>query len=899
MKTENKVQVADAKQAYLKWNSFQLNRLPELVESENSRYISLLPFFLQINNKLMPGYVGRDAPVGVYGYKPSKKTLYEARSLNTKFRYQPESVSKNPAIDSVFFQKQLIDGKIRCWIFYRASFNKRQMLALEKKVNKISQWFSARGLKLEFVCLSDLNFRNNKSAKFYQNNKAIFLDYFYSEVILLAGKYPLWWLVPGSKEHEYAAYIEHIKHVRFVDNDEFIDLGSTGGIDSSELIKHAIEIVQKIKLSPEICLVKLLIIDQKNNRLPELDGVSNRIKKLLYQNETTTTPESVMAKIMHDALERYKNKAHAMPPQRLFSRLKLISGSLNKKIVDEFLGDDTVPESSAQGIESIIAYLNFFKAVSHEVRKVFSNIVTQYNASQSVHDLDQNLALLSRNMLVFLSENSDRVPLYNNKEKIDIILERILLRHEIISDTEDHWSLILQLDDGTEKIIDGFNNLLALLVWCWLNRVVNHSTQVSIDCPIQQIKQTQARYVLEVLLQQFNPQMVSDIPAQAFENPVHPLQAMIFLSFIPTNSHEQLLVRESDNPFEVAKPSTNLISHCEQLIINSWGDVYTKTFKGDMGVLMCLCEWTHNAPLNELKMPPPFSAFGHGTGESTYLAQRVTQIYKEMLSFYYQNREENGRFILKLESDYYVILVNDFKLKPLKLGNLKVLINYLEASLDVFQATALETLAYAEHPLREIYQANKNNKVQVFFQLINRRYYTWVLDEKGSLWADAVQAHDREGYIAHWFCLFKNIHKRLAALQMEESASACLEIRQISINQLGGFEFYSVAADTLYSDNNFIELKISIKNKNGQDQLSLLCDGQAFNFQDFENNALIECVKYIAARIIREGSLPVYITDIDIPIRLYNLQKVELIQTSHILKFKRNFEHKIFNLLEG
>lgn len=899
MKTDNKVQVADAKQAYLKWNSFQYKRLPELIENENSQYISLIPFLLQINHKLMPGYTGMDTPVGVFGYKPDKKTLYEARLLNTKFRYQSESVIKNAAIDAVFFQKQLINGEIRCWVFYRSSFNKRQVAVLEKKVNKISQWFSARGLKLEFLCISDLDFRNNKAAPLSQNNKAIFLDYFYSEVILLAGKYPLWWLVPGSKENEYVAYVEHIKQARFVDNEEFIDLGSTGGLDSSALVKHAIDTVQKIKLSPEVCLVKLLIIDQKNNRLPELDGVSNRIKKLLYQGNTSTTPEAVIAAIMHDALGGYKDNLHVMPPLRLFSRLKVIPGNLNKKIVDSFLGEEIIYESAAQGIENIIAYLNFFKAVAHEIRQIFSSLVTRYNASQNVHDLDQNLTRLSRNMLVFLSEKSDRVPLYNNKEKIDIILQRILLRHEIISDSEDHWNLILQADDGTEKTINGFNNLLALLTWCWLNRVVNQSTQVSIDCPIQQIKQTEARYVLEVLFQQFNPQMITSIPAQAFENPVHPLQSMIFISFISTNSHEQLLVSESDNPFEVAKAPMKFISHCEQLIINSWGDVYTKTYKTNMGLLRCMCEWTHNAPLNELKMPPPFSVFGHGTGESTYLAQRVTQIYKEMLSFFYQNREESGRFILKLAADYYVILVENFKLKPIKIGGLKVLMSYLEASVESFQSTALETLAYAEHPLREIYQNNKNNKVQVFFQLINRSYHTWVLDEKGCLWTDVVEIHDRESYITHWLYLFKNIRKRLASIQVDEIEIPSLAIRQISINQLGGFEFYSVAEDTTTSGNNFIELKLSIKNVNGQDQLSLLCDGQGFNYQDFGKNVLIECVQYITSRIIREGSLPVYITDIDIPLRLYNLEQVELIHTSHVLKFKRNFERRILNLLEA
>jgi len=115
-------------------------------------------------------------------------------------------------------------------------------------------------------------------------------------------------------------------------------------------------------------------------------------------------------------------------------------------------------------------------------------------------------------MRSFLSDNPDRVPIYNNRDSADIVLDRIQIKHEVSKEV-DKWSLVLLASEGNEKTIEGFSNLLALLSWCWLNRLVNRLTQVSISCPLQEVKQTEARYMLDILMHDVNPQLISDIPA--------------------------------------------------------------------------------------------------------------------------------------------------------------------------------------------------------------------------------------------------------------------------------------------------------------------------------------------------------------------------------------------------
>ena len=101
MKTESKLQVVDAKQAYLRWNASMHELLPEIIGNDSYKYIQLIPLFLQLNNKLLPGYSDPDAPVGVFSYKPDKNTLVEAQLLNNKFRYQQEGVIKSYAFPAM------------------------------------------------------------------------------------------------------------------------------------------------------------------------------------------------------------------------------------------------------------------------------------------------------------------------------------------------------------------------------------------------------------------------------------------------------------------------------------------------------------------------------------------------------------------------------------------------------------------------------------------------------------------------------------------------------------------------------------------------------------------------------------------------------------------------------
>jgi len=895
MTTESSLHVIDARDLYLKWNKQQLDSLATKLSDELFSVINLIPFLLHVNSRFLPGYMGMDVPSGIYSYLPAQETLKSAKLLNKKFQYQDEGRIKNSAIDSVYFQKTIIDGSMKCWVFKTSNLTKDQADQLRGKFDKIVSWVSSQGLDLYFEFLSVQDFR--ESTKYSDNeNKSIFLDFYYSEAILLAGKYPVWWLVPPNKNNEYPAFVEHIKQARFVDSEEYIDLGSTNDFHKSGMLRYSVEQIKRLKKSAETCLVKLIIASRRCAAWPTIDGVSIRLKDRVYRSKDTSSIY-IVSDMMKEAFVHDSKAKKKYNPNKIISGLKRVSGSLNSDVLDTFLGDDYYHEGFVSEIDNVVSYLNLFKLISAVIKDKFSEIVEVCTLKKSDADYNSALDTTVINMLAFLSDNPSRVPIYNNKDSEDIVLDRIQLKHEV-SNESDKWSLVLLETEGNEKTIEGFNSLLALLAWCWLNRLVNRLTQVSINCPIQQVKQTEARYMLDVLMQSVNPQLISDIPAEAFDHSIRPLQSLLFLNFIDDKAEKisPLLIRKQLHD-DSSMSSTSQV-YCEQLAVNSWGDAYTRQYIGSMGVLKCLCDWTHDSPLDGMSPPKNLEAFGHGTGDSTHIAQHVNKIYSEMVSFFYQNRSVNGRFYLRLDSVFYIVCVEDGMLIPDKVGNKKNLIESLEEPLSCFSPSMMESKAVVEEPLKEIYQLNKENVLQVFFKVSNRRAYCWVLDERGSLWRDVVDDFDQDSFVTQWLYLFRNIRNQLKKTSYENKELPSLEIKQISANQLGGLEFYLLGADNLKSAKKFIDVQVVIEHHDEGDQISLACDGKEFSYKDFKRNALIECVHYISSKILVDGFLPIYVTDIKVPLRLFNISQRDDVQSSHILKFKRTFENRIHKLLE-
>jgi len=887
--------IADIRDAYLKWNQQQIDHLSVELGDDAAALVRLLPLLLHINNRFLPGYISLDIPAGIKSYKPDTDAINTARQLNDKFRFNAEDAIDTYVVDALYFQSSLLQKKLHCWVFRKDGLTDIQTGLLQDKLHKLADWCQSRQLSITFNFVDLSTFRQNLQPP-NQAPSGLWLDNFYSESVLLAGRYPLWWMVPLEREADYDAYLKYIRDRRFIEG-EYLDLGNASDYRVTDLLSYAVSMVQQVKKEPELCLFNLLLLAQKAAALPQRDGVAMRIKQAFYQGELPPVAVEVMSQLLESELNRdaaQQRSSVASSPARIISQLRKNSVSLNPQLLDNMLGDSCQPSSGVYSVEHIISHLNLFRAVSQKISQLFSSILDIYSQQADVATAETGLVDTAINMQDFLQERTGRVSLYSGKNSTGFVFERVQLRHQRADD--ELWSLVLYDAEDVEKVIQNFSSMLGLLAWCWLNRLVDQSTQVSVDCPRREIKQIEARYVLEILIQQIEPQRIYDIPVDAFEHPPRPVQSLLFVNFINADNKTDALL-ENDDPFNVIASSGRLSSHCEQLIINSWGDVYSKQYSGSLGIINCLCDWLQGTSIDRFSLPQRMEIFGHGTADSTYLSLRVTQVYNEMQAFFLCNKTPGGRFILRMGNEYYQVQQQDASIRPEKIGARDRLFHYLEQPSAMFLSSGFETLVFPQEPLKDIYRRNKADTIQVFYRIIGRGAICWVLDERGSLWRDEIRLFDRQSFVTQWLYLYRNTRNRLKKLMRLETEPPLLEIQQISFNQLGGLEFYPVGAEGVSAYKTFFELQLQIVEAQQSEQLSLSCDGRWFSYEKFGEKALPECAKYLSGKMHSIRSWPFYITDVDAPLSLFDVQQPSDVQFTHLLKIKRTIEHKLYSLL--
>lgn len=893
--------VIDARDSFLSWNNYQLGQLIEGYDLAQQSALKLLPLLFHVNHRLLPGYHSPDTLNGIYNYQPDSATLAEAKRINKRFSYDEKIVIKNAPIDSIFIQSPIFGGQLVLWVILNDSVTLEFKKDIETKLSRVITWLKSRNIDAQGRILSERYF--SKASLFNKlktgfSSAALFLDCFYSESYLMAGKYPAWWLVPPEKEVNYDDFVVHLNQARYVNVDEYINLGCSEDVGQKEILDQSVSVAFAVHKEPDVTWLKLLILEKRQRALPDAEGIAWRLKNKIYdqgKKARAFSSVSVYTAFLQDAIEEislagYEN---AIPLSKLVTFLWQNIESGSRELLMAISGSQNQHhQSHVSKTTDVVMYLNLYKALFSEIRQVYDIILGDYEHQAE----DGGIPEFAGNMRQFLAESNQKVAIINTSSHDAIVQDRILISHNVLND---HWTLNVQRGENEERKVSSFNSLLSLLAWAWLNRVVDHNSQVSVDCPLRLVKQIEARYALEILIRKVDPDVVLNITRQALEYPVHPVYSLLFFNLLITESFREQIenMTDVDDPLNFGDQSENLLTNCEQLIVDSWGGVEVHQYSGSDGVLQCLCDWTKHAPLSARKEPMPINPFGYASGESTYLAQRIEQFYTEMIQYFYQKQQHKGRFLIRVSAEYYLVQAEDDVLVQQRLGDEQSLLEYLGRPNDEFRSFALDSQSMLETPLHYIAEFNRPDVIQLFFRLNGRYVETYVMDEKGSLWTHKQVWYGKESYITHWFLVIRNIRNRLKKINYQDREPPTLEINQIINNQLGGLEYYPVGAEALDGASDFINIKVNVSSQDEGEKINLSCDGVKFDSAEHGEKVLDICADYLKNRMANEGRRFVFVTDTDVPLKFYGVESRDKIQVSHFLRYKGNIEKRLDKLM--
>ncbi len=258
-------------------------------------FIDLLPLLFHINHPTLPGFAGSDTPIGIPDYAPTQAVLRLARKLSRSFEYKKRA-RRRFHIQALYLMGSI--GSIAhtrgsdfdIWLCHDPELDSAARDLLRLKARKIEAWGKELNLEVHFFLMDVDAFRGGKLDTLSHESSGttqphLLLEEFYRTGVLLAGRYPVWWMVPPEEEANYTRYVSMLFHKRFIDPLDCLDFGSLEAIPVEEFLGAAHWQLFKGIESPYKTILKLFLTEAYARDYPDIRWLCHETKQAIYSGD--------------------------------------------------------------------------------------------------------------------------------------------------------------------------------------------------------------------------------------------------------------------------------------------------------------------------------------------------------------------------------------------------------------------------------------------------------------------------------------------------------------------------------------------------------------------------------------------------------------------------------------
>ena len=274
----------------------RLRRIENSLLPNQRDCIKLLPLLFHINHPTLPGFVNSQTPAGICNFTPSKALLRIARSVSRSFdyknraylRYQIQGIYLMGSMGSVAHTHQ---SDFDIWLCHDPELDAEERDALHTKAMRIEAWAEELGIEMHFFVMDADSFRRGDRATISHESSGstqqnLLLEEFYRTGILIAGRYPLWCLVPPEQEDNYSEYTRWLVRRRFIDPHDYLDFGSLEQVTADEFFSAARWQLFKGIESPYKAVLKILLMEAYSREYPNIRWLCQETKAAIYEGCT-------------------------------------------------------------------------------------------------------------------------------------------------------------------------------------------------------------------------------------------------------------------------------------------------------------------------------------------------------------------------------------------------------------------------------------------------------------------------------------------------------------------------------------------------------------------------------------------------------------------------------------
>lgn len=290
---------------FVSYNIYRLRQLIRYLSEEKFDLFQLIPFFLHVNQPEYPGYIETDRIFyGIYKFQNSGFFKYAIKKYQLKNEID-YIISNDPTVIQGLYlmgsagtltQSEKSDFDYWVVVDLKTLSDDDHYLLMEK-VKKIERWCYEKHqqevtffiMDVEKIKANDFSAVDSESSGSAQ--KTLLKEEFYRTFIMLAGKIPLWSVVPsGTSDKQY----DELCLAMLNENSDYINTGNLTLIDPNECLGAILWQVYKAKNDPVKSIIKASLI------------------AYYYFNDSQT--EAVVCNILKEKFSEIKIEAHLFDP---------------------------------------------------------------------------------------------------------------------------------------------------------------------------------------------------------------------------------------------------------------------------------------------------------------------------------------------------------------------------------------------------------------------------------------------------------------------------------------------------------------------------------------------------------------------------------------------------------
>ncbi|MNO52773.1 Adenylate cyclase [compost metagenome] len=890
---------------FLKLNQGRLDRALAGLSSRQQVVLKLLPVFFHVNHPLLPGYISGTTPAGISHYEPDSQTLVEAQRLTRAFTYKPRCDELRRPIHGLFLMgslgtlAQAEQSDMDVWVCHAADLSAAQLAELQRKCELLHAWANSQGAEVHFFLIEPTRFiRGERDARLSaedcgSSQHYLLLDEFYRTAIWLAGRTPLWWLVPVYEEARYDAYTHALISKRFIRPDEALDLGALAQIPPGEFIGAGLWQLFKGIESPYKSVLKLLLTEVYASEHPRVQCLSLRFKEAVFANQLDLDEldpymvvyrrleEYLTARGEPERLELVRRCLYLKVSKKLSSPLRQRTDNWQRELLERLTREWGWDERQLALLDSRSQWR--VRQVGNERRALVNELnysyrfLAQFARKQDAASLMTrcDLNILGRRLYAAFERKAGKIEFINPGIAPDLAEDTLTLVHSpnLKGAGLNHWGLYGGNLNGHEweysAPIKRARTLLELLAWSHRNGVIDSSTRLALHPGSSDLSE----YELFNLLGSLQQAVPLPLPVVSEEQLMRPAEAVNVLLLVnvavdPLKHHRDLnvlMTTERTDSLSYAGVRENLVLTLDQVTLNSWNELHVQRYDGEHALLDCLRDYLNSLATAQVEPRLQVRCFCHSRAQA--IALRVEEVLATAQALLAQGLDH--RYLIQVQQWFHVLELCPGKVTHIALDNQAALFDYLGRDRASYSPLYLDDNVLHEHDLAMVLPRGLPECIQVFYRLSGVQAHLYVLDEFNTLWQETLPFHDEPSLLVPLQRFFQSIlfrHNARVPLDSLQSG-AMLDTLYFQLLPSGPGRSRQLEPRPMPRvplDKPFYEVQAIIDQATAQAHVTLYCNQKEFSELEHGDQLYSVVAREIVGQRREAERYRCYITDLDL-----------------------------------